>query len=92
MNRSSLVKTLTWKGIYGPSAQNTAQISRNALASGLCGDRSEPWPLSFKTPRPAADESSELNRDFTFSLPIRSESDAGYSRIPFDVATKRFAA
>ena len=38
MNRSVFFKTFTWKKSYGYLAQNTAKISRNALASGLCDD------------------------------------------------------
>ena len=38
MNRSAFFKTCTWKRSYVYLAQNTEQISRNALASGLCHD------------------------------------------------------
>ena len=38
MNRSAFSKMCMWKTSYGYLAQNTAQISRNALASGLCDD------------------------------------------------------
>ena len=30
-------------GSYGYLAQNTAHVSRHALASGSCDDRKQPW-------------------------------------------------
>ncbi len=38
MNRPTFLQTCLWKTGYDYLAQSAAQISRNALASGFCGE------------------------------------------------------
>ena len=48
MDRPAFFLTCTREMSCGYLAQDAAQISRNALASGLCDDMQQPWASALR--------------------------------------------